>query len=247
MRAWWVVSAPTSTAEWLTAVGTVFLGFVALLVGVLPSLVGWWRRPRVTIEVGHVEPLARPMRDGVGVLGTALRVAITNRGRSEARRMVATLEHWWYELTTEPNQWSEHDIDPSPLRWIGMPPPDKRAFAPPTQDLLPGGTGLVELVECRTRTGETRLLLDPLDVAFRKEARGGFGHFRAQISVRAANARGVTAVVAWTVDHEHGVTDVGLRTPPASSERSGLYNIFERFSDEPKHRTKRRRFRGRSY
>src|SRR6202171_493288 len=87
-------------AEWLTAIGTIFLGVVALFVALFQEHVKrFWFKPRIDVAASSFEPYAVKksfMKMGSGFAEHphySLKISVTNNGNTEAKYMQVFAEN----------------------------------------------------------------------------------------------------------------------------------------------------------
>jgi hypothetical protein len=223
----------TSGAEFWTAVGTVGAVIVALGAVTVPGLVRRCRRPRLEIGIGEQEPLLRPSRpEGITTEAVLLRIAVSNAGRLEARRVRGQVTKWWSQRNERPearHQWIEYDIDPMTYPWVSAPPADGDSRAAFLVDLAHEASDYLEIIRYDTRAGQVRLVApDRRQRPFLFEANYHLVEHRVEILVGAENASVVRKVISFKASHENFISDVKFSEPPPPERtlRGGLFNIL---------------------
>jgi hypothetical protein len=209
----------------LTAVGTLTVSIVALLIAVVPPL--WrryWKRPRLVVLIGAAEPWTRVAFVPGGPTYVWFRMQVVNDGRAEARNLRAVV-HEWYERADANAEWHKRDLDPSALHWVSMSyqweaprgggeGSIKRETAP-VVSLPQGLSDFADLVRYGANTNEHTLVLDdPRPRGFADRPRNLDGEFVLSVTVAAENARTVTKHIHYTLSRERFFSDVRFEKGP---------------------------------
>ncbi|MGO9027359.1 MAG: hypothetical protein ACLQOZ_01825 [Acidimicrobiales bacterium] len=224
---------PTTTADWLTAFGTVGAVLVALGLSIVPGIRRRLRRPKLQFEFGNTEPLTRidlsPTERAViggGFNGDLLvRAMVRNGGRSEARRVRVQVQAWWVAVQ---DHWGEFDLDPVLLRWVSEPSETEVDIAPQLHDL-------VEVVS-KDRSGRHRLAipLDPLP-HFDWQSSQPYQRHRIELVAYGDGAESSRVVIEYGFN-EHGGIDLKESQRPSADEiqKLGFMSLVGglRFGDE---------------
>lgn len=174
-----------SIREWLIAGGTIGAAVVALALGLLvPWLRACWLRPTLTIEYESREPCCRDAPFPSGEPAHWVRVKVTNKGRSAAKRCKGKL------IAVHRADGSlREDIDPMQLRWAGI--PWQRGLEP--LDLAREEGEFLGVVYARgTRPDVAFTTVDEAPAGFLKWLEAGPPH-RVTLAVYADNAKSETA------------------------------------------------------
>ncbi len=207
-----MVVDPTTTADWLTAIGTVGAVVVALALSIIPGVRRWYRRPVLHLEFGTVEPLVRmdlapteQLDIGGAFNGTTLvRARVRNTGRSEAHRVRVHVQAWW---VLDRGRWRRFDLDPVLLRWVSQRSETEVDIAPQLDDL-------VEVVSM-DRSGRHALAID-LEPRphFNWQSHTACAEHRIELVAYGDGADSTRAVIEYKFGAEHGVEAREAERPP---------------------------------
>jgi hypothetical protein len=227
------------TDQWtkFAAVATMAASVIALAVATVPPL--WrryWRRPKLEVRIGAVEPWARVTRSPSGDLQSWLRIQVENKGRAEATNVRAVV-HAWYERALPATQWVKRDLDPSALHWVSM----ARAW----QALADGGftqmretapvvslptdlSDFADLIEYTHQNNEHTLSLDDQRPrGFGVHPRNTTGEFILTISVVAENAKTLTKHIHYMLTRESQFSEVRFDEPPSDYRSQGILTMTD--------------------
>jgi len=215
----------TSTADWLTAIGT----FGAVVVSLATPAVIWLlrrrQRPVLRIELAGSEPDLRPVQDASSDAMVAfwLRFTVRNSGRGTAQAVRAQLRRYWVRAAQAGHDapWAECAIDPQPLSWISRPyhvdPARREAVA------IPAGASDLATVALFT-VGDAVMTLKFLDSDYAPPSPSArtLVEYRFQVSVGADNADLTVAHLWCERDPGTGLltgAGQGRKPPPAAQTR----------------------------
>jgi hypothetical protein len=222
----YVPQVTTSTADWLTAIGT----FGAVVVALATPAVAWMlrrrQRPVLSIELAGSEPDLRPVQDASSDAMVAfwVRFTVRNSGRGTAEAVRAQLRRYWVraaEADDDGVHWAECAIDPQPLSWASRPyhvdPARREAVA------IPAGASDLATVALFT-VGDAVMTLKLLDSEYAPPSPAArmLVEFRFQVSVGADNADLAVAHLWCERDPSTGLltgAGRGRKPPPATETR----------------------------
>jgi hypothetical protein len=217
-------------SEW----GTLAAVIVALAVATVPPL--WrryWRRPRLDVRIGAVEPWSRVTSSAAGPQ-TWLRIQVVNAGRAEARNVRAVV-HAWYERPDPSAEWVKRDLDPSALHWVSMPHEwpvvgARSRETAPVVHLPPGLSDFADLIAYTHNANEHKLILDnQIPRGFGFQPTNVHGEFVLTLTVVADNAATVTKHVHYTLTWTTRLfSDVRFQEAPTGYISLGLLAGIER-------------------
>jgi hypothetical protein len=222
----------------LAAIGTLTASVVALAVATVPPL--WrryWRRPKLELLVGAVEPWTRVADTPDRSTQQAwLRAEVRNSGRVEARNVRAVVQEW-YERRESTARWRRRDLDPSALHWVSMPWGRRehghaRVETRETSPIINLPSGLSDFVDLICYTWErgvhSLVLDDERPRGFGLNPSTTEGEFVLSIKVVADNAPSLTTHVHYAISRESLFTDVQVQDgPPADAEFAGILTTIQ--------------------
>jgi hypothetical protein len=215
-------------SDWWTKVATVatlIASLVALGVVTVPPLWRrWWSHPKIEVIIDAKEPWTRnPLYLDQPTTSVFLRAEVTNRGRAEAKNVLAVVQDW-YERPDSTARWERRDLDPSALHWVSLPwghrkhadnSTEARETAPAV-NLPPGLSDFVDLISYAWDKGVHALALDndrPRGFALNPST--AEGEFVLTVVIVADNARSLTTYIHYAISGaEPFLTGVQLQSRP---------------------------------
>lgn len=212
-----ILALEATTVEVWTAVGTVGAVVVALFVSTLSTITTWYRRPRLVIRLGSIEPHIRGVMEGFRHDGFILRVEVRNDGRSEARRVRAYVQDWWIRTDDKLGyRWIKPDLDPFPVEWV--------VSRSHITDLAPQSSEYAPLSRYEVSAGATSLCM-PADREVPHRATHSnypLGEHRIRLAVVSETAKAVTEVISYTTSSEHFISSVRPSEAPTGARLVGI-------------------------
>lgn len=229
-----VLSRHDAVVAWtdeFTAVGTVGAVVVALGIALAPMIWRALRKPRLTVVTGRGEPFLRPISENsYGIGEMRLRVGVRNQGKSTAHDVRAVLRNWW-ETNEDGNGWLELDTDPLPMKWVALRPGDDRVSEPPTTQIPPDSTEMLDLVIWRPDSIEL-LVDDRRQALYNSRRTPAIGTWRIHFELTGTNTTPTTWTVEFECDGKNFIRRVELSTPPQSARHVGLMRLLREITPD---------------
>jgi len=220
-----------------TAIATFTVAAVALFVALLPELRRGRHRPILQIGYGDAEPYVR-VNDVTGEFAPTIRLSVTNKGRSTARSVEATIERWSFRqiISRGPvGEGTSQDIDPVRLRWITLPPAPERGDRPAQVDLAPQATNYLDVVRYAKGKPPELVLDDPRLIRKNHWHRCPFvsAEHWVTVNVTADNAEAVRFIVYFKTGSGLGLyIDVSEADAVPDFPSAGITTLAKRYPEE---------------
>lgn len=213
---------PVPWQDTLSALATVAAVLLALTIALAPLLYRWWKRARLEIELGDIEPFVRdPERKGLHFDQLELRIGVHNKGRGEAREVRLIVERWLSVQSGSPALLQ--DLDPAYLHWVSR----NATSAEAGTTIPPDGRDYAKLAMLY-RHGTELLAFHPTNAPIVNP--GSARDHLVYVHLTCDNGRAVRRIIGFTAEHDHWFSNLHFAAEAPDVLRGGMVALVRQLA-----------------